>query len=409
MSWSAARSAISCARWASPPRRRSTLFASACAISSAPPAPRVRDGGGKKTSASKTTAKATARKPASAKPVAPRRRTPQRRDAAPARRGTRAARADGEPSGGARGGGGRDRAGRRHRREQARPRWCADDAAIACSAGVARSSPAPGASWMPLSSVSRSIRPGAGAWMRGRRPVGSPTRCCSAARRDVCGRRRLRPAGLGDPHRSPRHGARAHERARPHRRRSLRAPDLVVADLSFISLRVVLPVAATTCRPRRPPSWCLVKPQFEAGRARSEGRCRARPRRVGARARRRGRAARTLGLGARAAMASPLRGPAGNVEFLLQLGPGGRTAPISRRPSPKVWRHGREPRRVRGARGPRGGRRRGRGAPSATGERGPCVTTGPPGRSTSWSRWAATARSCGGRTPRRSSACRCWV
>jgi hypothetical protein len=29
-----------------------------------------------------------------------------------------------------------------------------------------------------------------------------------------------------------------------------------------------------------------------------------------------------LGLGPRAAMASPLLGPAGNVEFLVQLGPG---------------------------------------------------------------------------------------
>jgi 23S rRNA (cytidine1920-2'-O)/16S rRNA (cytidine1409-2'-O)-methyltransferase len=30
----------------------------------------------------------------------------------------------------------------------------------------------------------------------------------------------------------------------------------------------------------------------------------------------------SLGLGARAVMASPLPGPAGNVEFMLQLGPG---------------------------------------------------------------------------------------
>jgi 23S rRNA (cytidine1920-2'-O)/16S rRNA (cytidine1409-2'-O)-methyltransferase len=29
-----------------------------------------------------------------------------------------------------------------------------------------------------------------------------------------------------------------------------------------------------------------------------------------------------LGLGARAVMASPLPGPAGNIEFVLQLGPG---------------------------------------------------------------------------------------
>jgi 23S rRNA (cytidine1920-2'-O)/16S rRNA (cytidine1409-2'-O)-methyltransferase len=38
----------------------------------------------------------------------------------------------------------------------------------------------------------------------------------------------------------------------------------------------------------------------------------------------------TLGLGARAVMASPLRGPAGNVEFVLELGPdAGRGADVA--------------------------------------------------------------------------------
>ncbi len=97
------------------------------------------------------------------------------------------------------------------------------------------------------------------------------------------------------------------------------SPGLVVADLSFISLRTVLPglvgVADTTAT-----FVLLVKPQFEAGRGA-----------VGAGGVVRDDAvwrrvlgdvvadARGLGLGIRGSMASPVRGPAGNVEFLLWL------------------------------------------------------------------------------------------
>ena len=42
--------------------------------------------------------------------------------------------------------------------------------------------------------------------------------------------------------------------------------DLVVVDVSFISLRVVIPVLVTLCQPGAP-MVLLVKPQFEAGRA----------------------------------------------------------------------------------------------------------------------------------------------
>jgi 23S rRNA (cytidine1920-2'-O)/16S rRNA (cytidine1409-2'-O)-methyltransferase len=95
------------------------------------------------------------------------------------------------------------------------------------------------------------------------------------------------------------------------------APDLVTADLSFISLSLVVPALAGVAA-ERADLVLLVKPQFEAG-----------PKRVG-----RGgvvrdadgwrdaisgvvRACEDAGLAPRAVMASPLPGPAGNVEFPL--------------------------------------------------------------------------------------------
>ena len=69
-------------------------------------------------------------------------------------------------------------------------------------------------------------------------------------------RRRLRPAGLVAADRRPGHGPRPHQRPRPEpRQRSATPVDLVVADLSFISLRLVLP-ALVRCRRRRTPTWC---------------------------------------------------------------------------------------------------------------------------------------------------------
>ncbi len=100
------------------------------------------------------------------------------------------------------------------------------------------------------------------------------------------------------------------------------APDLVVADLSVISLRAVLPSLVEVASPEAT-FLVLVKPQFEAGRADVGGGGVVRDPSVWTRvldaviA-----AAGVLGLGAHAAMASPLPGPAGNVEFMLQLGPG---------------------------------------------------------------------------------------
>ena len=95
------------------------------------------------------------------------------------------------------------------------------------------------------------------------------------------------------------------------------APELVVADLSFISLRAVLPALSRMAAPAAD-LVLLVKPQFEAG-----------PDHVG-----RGgvvrdplvwrrvigevaEACRVTGIGVVAVWVSPLVGPAGNVEFLM--------------------------------------------------------------------------------------------
>jgi 23S rRNA (cytidine1920-2'-O)/16S rRNA (cytidine1409-2'-O)-methyltransferase len=95
--------------------------------------------------------------------------------------------------------------------------------------------------------------------------------------------------------------------------------DLVVGDLSFISLRLVLrPLHAVT----RPDGdlVLMVKPQFEVGQARvgSGGVVRDVQARVDA-VRGVAAAALELGLGCRGVTASPLPGPSGNVEYFLWL------------------------------------------------------------------------------------------
>ena len=94
-------------------------------------------------------------------------------------------------------------------------------------------------------------------------------------------------------------------------------PDLIVVDLSFISLRAVVPALVAVSDPRAA-FVVLVKPQFEAGPADvgSGGVVRdpAVWRRVLVEVR---DAFRAHGVGVLGMIASPLRGPAGNVEFLL--------------------------------------------------------------------------------------------
>jgi 23S rRNA (cytidine1920-2'-O)/16S rRNA (cytidine1409-2'-O)-methyltransferase len=99
--------------------------------------------------------------------------------------------------------------------------------------------------------------------------------------------------------------------------------DLVTIDVSFIGLHLVLPAAVRVLEPTGE-IVALIKPQFEAGRSE-----------VG-----RGGVVRDpnthrrvlqdvfdasigLGLGVQGLSPSPLRGPAGNIEFLVRLKPGG--------------------------------------------------------------------------------------
>ncbi len=101
--------------------------------------------------------------------------------------------------------------------------------------------------------------------------------------------------------------------------------DLAVIDVSFISLSLILGPVAATLRPGQgAPIVALVKPQFEAGRGRTDHGVVRDPalhlevlERVVA-------VVTGLGLGARDVIASPVLGPEGNREFLVhfQRGPG---------------------------------------------------------------------------------------
>jgi 23S rRNA (cytidine1920-2'-O)/16S rRNA (cytidine1409-2'-O)-methyltransferase len=106
-------------------------------------------------------------------------------------------------------------------------------------------------------------------------------------------------------------------------------PDLVVADLSFISLRTVAPALLAVVAPGAD-LVLLVKPQFEAGRAAvSAGRGVIRDPEVRAEVLAEvGVRLQSLGASIMGAMVSPLRGADGNVEFLLHaVAPGGAAGP----------------------------------------------------------------------------------
>jgi len=96
-------------------------------------------------------------------------------------------------------------------------------------------------------------------------------------------------------------------------------PEVVVADLSFISLTLVLP-ALVACAAPDADFVLLVKPQFEVGKARvgAGGVVREAADRSAA-VRRVTGAAGELGLGVLGVTASPLPGPAGNVEYFVWL------------------------------------------------------------------------------------------
>lgn len=95
--------------------------------------------------------------------------------------------------------------------------------------------------------------------------------------------------------------------------------ELTVADLSFISLCTVLP-ALVACTGAGGNLLPMVKPQFEVGRERlgAGGVVRDPELRLAA-LRQVAQAARELGLTVAGAVASPLPGPSGNVEYFLWL------------------------------------------------------------------------------------------
>jgi len=97
------------------------------------------------------------------------------------------------------------------------------------------------------------------------------------------------------------------------------APDVVTADLSFISLTLVLP-ALVACAAADADFVLLVKPQFEVGKGNvgAGGVVRDQAQRAAAVASVAASAA-AAGLGVRGIVASPLPGPSGNVEYFLWL------------------------------------------------------------------------------------------
>ncbi len=98
-----------------------------------------------------------------------------------------------------------------------------------------------------------------------------------------------------------------------------RPAEVVVADLSFISLRLVLPSLLSVSTPDAD-LVLMVKPQFEVGRDRvGKGGVVREPELRADAVRSVAEAAADLGLGVAGVTASPLPGPSGNVEYFLWL------------------------------------------------------------------------------------------
>ncbi len=96
-------------------------------------------------------------------------------------------------------------------------------------------------------------------------------------------------------------------------------PGLIVADLSFISLRLVVPVFAELVAPDAD-LLLMVKPQFEVGReALGSGGVVRDPQQREVAVRGVAASAWDVGLGTVGVVASPLPGPRGNVEYFLHL------------------------------------------------------------------------------------------
>lgn len=106
--------------------------------------------------------------------------------------------------------------------------------------------------------------------------------------------------------------------------------DMMVGDLSFISLRLVLP-AIVECMSEGAVLLPMVKPQFEVGKDRLGAGGVVRSPQLRAEVTREvAEFAATLGLSCNGVVASPLPGPSGNVEyFLMLIKDGGASAPTA--------------------------------------------------------------------------------
>ena len=103
--------------------------------------------------------------------------------------------------------------------------------------------------------------------------------------------------------------------------------DIAVADLSFISLRLVLPAICSLLKPGAP-MVCLVKPQFEAGKEKVGKKGVVRDPAVHAEVLREFlRYAPECGFGVKGLDFSPIRGPEGNIEYLAWLEKGAASIP----------------------------------------------------------------------------------
>ena len=104
--------------------------------------------------------------------------------------------------------------------------------------------------------------------------------------------------------------------------------DLAVMDMSFISLRLVLPAVHSLLKEGGQVA-CLVKPQFEAGREKVGKKGVVRDPAVHREVLERFLTdARELGFGVNKMDFSPIRGPEGNIEYLAHLTKGGESAGI---------------------------------------------------------------------------------
>jgi len=111
---------------------------------------------------------------------------------------------------------------------------------------------------------------------------------------------------------------------------------IATIDVSFISLALVLGPVASTLAPGGQ-IVALVKPQFEAGRGRTDHGVVRDPGVHREVLERTVTAARDAGLGTRAVVASPITGPEGNREFFVHLAPGPGCAEIGDRIAEATW------------------------------------------------------------------------